>query len=598
MSGMERLRTGSLAGFVVALVAGGSAAAHALYIDDAQNVTFRARFYSQAAIRTNDSQVGTEPTTKTGQLVQHRNFFNPELDAKLTSYTTGLRGTMFEWLAPDELSFRLAAWGFYDGIYDYAAAQFDAARRRPAEDEEGQIQRALILEGDSVASPVPQDVPSLPLIIRGSSLSAILPGAKVMNPRDVYATQRRINELYLNYSKGPLFLRVGKQSISWGEADTVALLDANNPFDVTLGAPGIFEDLDEARIPLWTVRGSVAVPDFGPCSSNTIEAYWVPGDLDTNTGIMPMQALSPYSPRGLDPQANLPTVARNGYQVVVLDHHPKETFENSRWGARVQTVVNRQFTMSAWYYTHFPNAPVPRKVGASEEGVGLGDRQVVISELVHKLTGVAGVSNSFFLAPLDGIARMEAEYFFREPAFIPTANLGPLDLSGDNIYASGHVPYADFLRWELGFDRFFFVRPLNPSTSFTWVSSLVGSWNLSETSQKDFRANGQSKPEFLSRQLGRFGAIPTTDDFVQLKRVEGFVQTTLQTSYLHGRLTPRLTNIVNGRGTYLVQPSADYRIRDWLLLNVAYVHIGGDYQSFGFFRDRDQVATRLTYQIN
>lgn len=595
MVGTQGPRGGLLRGLVVAAVAAWAATAHALYLDENQDITLRARIYSQATIRAEDSSVGTTPVTKTGQLVQHRNFFNPELDAKLTPYSNWLKGTVLEWLAPDDLNFRLAAWGFYDGIYDYGTGQFDAVRRAPSADADGNPTRAWILAGDSIAGSVRNPADATAPFIGGATLDEVFPGHDIQNPHDIYATQRRINELYLSYTKGPLFIRIGKQGISWGESDTVALLDQNNPYDVTLGAPGIFEDLEEARIPLWTLRTSLALPSAGAFSNNSIEVYWVPGDIDVNTGIVPIQTVSPYSPRGLDPQYNLPELTRGSYQIVVFDHQPKSGFENSRWGVRTQSVLNRFFTLSAWYYTHFPNAPVPRKVGITQPDVW--DRPLVVSEIVHKLTGVAGVSNTFFFEPFDGIVRMEAEYFNREPAFIPEANLGSLDLTNIRTLAKvGHVPRADFLRWELGFDRFFFWHMMNPSSSFTFVSSLVGSWNLDETSRQDFRAGGQMKPSYLAKQASVLG--PTTDDFVQLKKVEGFVQTTLQTDYLHGRLTPRLTNIVHSRGTYLVRPNIDYRIRDWLLLNVAYVTIGGDYQSFGFFRDRDQLSVRMTYQLN
>src|SRR5581483_4128527 len=98
----------------------------------------------------------------------------------------------------------------------------------------------------------------------------------------------RINEAYVNYSKGPLFLRIGRQAISWGESDTIALLDANNPFNQTLGIPGVFQDVDEAWIPL---------------SSAFAEAYLVPGSIDTTVSQVPLPLASPYSPPQPDPQA-------------------------------------------------------------------------------------------------------------------------------------------------------------------------------------------------------------------------------------------------------------------------------------------------------
>src|SRR5581483_7994559 len=98
----------------------------------------------------------------------------------------------------------------------------------------------------------------------------------------------RVNEAYFNFSKGPLFVRVGRQAISWGESDTVALLDANNPFNQTLGIPGIFQDVDEARIPLWTIRSTYNLfNDLGPLSSGYLESYLVPGSIDTTVSPFP-----------------------------------------------------------------------------------------------------------------------------------------------------------------------------------------------------------------------------------------------------------------------------------------------------------------------
>lgn len=556
--------------------------AQAVYLDPDQNVSLRARIYSQAGVRLEDSQVDTVPETEAGQLVQHRNFYNPELDAKLTPYTTWMAGTPLRWLAPDDLRFRVAAWGFYDGIYDYGSSQFGEQQRlvnSTIGDFQERPRRAWFIEG-------PELNPA------ASTLSEIFPDAEGLRPRDIYANDQRVNELYLSYVKGPLFVRLGRQSISWGESDTIALLDQNNPFDTTLAAPGIFQDLEEARIPLWTLRASYNLFDvFGPFSSGAVEAYWVPGDIDTNTGTLPLLTASPYSPRGDDPQNN-PALQFLPVQFVLFDHIPPERFENSRWGVRLQTVVNRFFTVQAWYYTHFPNAPVPRKAPLVPVADS-GGTQLFITETVHELTAVVGLANTFFFEPLDGIVRMEAEYFDNEPAFVPEINLGIGNPAVPNQLALleyvGDVPKADFLRWEVGFDRFFFLRFLNPANSFTLVSAVVGSWNLSETSVHDFRFAGQRKP-------GTEGLSP--DDFVQLKPVEVFVQSAIQTDYMHGRLTPRMTTVLHSRGTYLLHPTIDYRWADWLIFNVGVIHIGGAYQSFGFFRDRDQASFRVTFQLN
>ena len=301
---------------VATVVFGITKTATAIYLDEEQKISLRARVYTQAAIRAEGSYDDTTPTVKAGQLVQHRNFFNPELEAKLGSYTTWMREQrgLLRVIAPDSLDFRLAAWGFYDGIYDYGTQQFDQQRHKT---------RAIFTQATSLED-----------VLRGKD--------ERENPRDVYAHQRRVNELYLSYTKGPLFVRFGRQAISWGESDTIALLDQNNPFDLTLGVPGVFEDLDEARIPLWTVRTSYALFDtLGPLASGFIEAYWVPGDIDNTTAIVPLSTLSPYSPPGPDPAANPGLQFLVGKppaegRFVLVDHVPSHSMGNSRWGVRTR----------------------------------------------------------------------------------------------------------------------------------------------------------------------------------------------------------------------------------------------------------------------
>jgi len=477
--------------------------ASAFYLDEERNVSLRMRISSQLSIRIEDSSTDTVPTTKAGQMVQHRNFANPELDIDLTSW---LAEAFPEPLRPDDLRFRAAGWAFYDGIYDYGPNRFNYRQKLINSTYADLTDRghAFYIEGSRYN---PQ----------GTSMKGMFPHHKQLDPQVIYAKQGRINELYLSYSKGPVFLRIGRQAISWGESDTIGLLDANNPFDITLGAPGVFQDLEEARIPLWTLRGSLKLFEvMGPMSSGFLEAYWVPGQLDTNTGWFPLLTASPYSPRGQDPQTLVPPIVP--IQFVMLDKIPRKRHTNSRWGVKFETIIDRSVTLQAWYYTQFPNAPVPLSLGTVR---AWDQAQIFTTATIHELTPVIGLATSFFAEPLDGIIRAEAEYFYNEPGFIPQQNLGIKDgmfdlqvLSACSPDALGNkrcsVPKADMLRWEIGFDRFFFFRPLNPTNSFTLITAVVGQYNLDETDRQDFRYNGQRKP-------GRAGTDP--DHFVQLKKV-------------------------------------------------------------------------------
>lgn len=606
--------------------------ASALYLDEEQNITLRARIYSQAAIRTEDSQVFTVPDTFEGQLVQQRNFFNPEVDAKLTSYLEWMKGTWADAIVPDDLRFRLAAWAFYDGIYDYGSSQFDRSQARinstfnnAVPPQSPRRTNGYYVRGQNI---------KLQAMNNATHFTQVFPGADPYDPRDVYAHQARVNELYLSYSKGPFFLRFGKQSISWGESDTIALLDQSNPFDLTLGAPGFFQDIDEARIPLYTLRTSYNLFDvLGPLSSGFIEGYWVPGSIDATTAIVPIFAASPYSPRGVDPQsqAGLPGgVFPPTFQFLFFDHLLKDDISSSRWGIRFQTVVNRFLTMQTWVYRTYPNGPTPRKVGfeaSPNTPVRINNTPFFIIALEHKPTMVYGLAGTFFSEWLDGIFRLNAQFFEHEAGFIPQKNLNICPQKAGSseqcpeytqrpgrpnpITSPGHIPYANVLRYELGFDRFFFFRPLNPTNSFVLSSSIVGSYNSSADNDdptKHFRFQGQLKPGPVCSTFGSpSGPCPNgaqrqrgsfQNDYINAYPLDAQGQITLQTDYMHGRLTPRMTYIQFVRGTAALHPSIIYRWNDWLLFQADYQYISGAYQSLGFFRDRDQASVRVTYQLN
>src|SRR5262249_20797405 len=88
-------------------------------------------------------------------------------------------------------------------------------------------------------------------------------------------------------------------------------------------------------------------------------------------------------------------------------------------------------------------------------------------------------------------------------------------------------------------------------------------------------------------------------DFVDLYPYESFVQTHLQTDYMHGRLTPSITAIMGLNGTFAVPVELSYRFSDSLLFDLKYTYLGGAFMfPAGFFRDRAQLAARGTVQLN
>lgn len=100
------------------VLVGGRAAAVQFGPDEA--FTLRGRFYTQLSIATEPTKkesngtalnpAGAVPSRNGGDLIQHRNFMNPEFEVDFRR----LMHPLEKWL--DELQGRVALWGFYDGI--------------------------------------------------------------------------------------------------------------------------------------------------------------------------------------------------------------------------------------------------------------------------------------------------------------------------------------------------------------------------------------------------------------------------------------------------------------------------------------------------
>lgn len=635
---------------------------HGYFLDGDRRFDVRLRAYSQLGVMMEDSapewsysysygtntdhprgsklvgrdQLGSIYATKgtksyhVGDLAQHRNFYNPEFDAKLTDFTGGLA---------DDFKFHFAWWGFYDGLYDYLDPIWrDNARNLKIRESQSDNPhfRSLLFQDEN------------------------------KNPRHIYGSRNRINELYVDYSKGPVFFRVGRQAISWGESDDIALLDVQNPYDLTLGAPGFFQDVEEARIPLWTIRNTTKLIDnMGPFSNLFVDAYLVPGPIDTTVPIDPIiGGVSPFNPDQSDPQKELnrtPLIAGTNLlrgdflHVVTASRQPEQNWGNSRWGVRLSSLVARDYTVQGWAYRTFNQAPTPwlqgppggfdlwlsgdPSHGIPKNGQLIDDRgfrtsacldpsgnpiprgQIgahgrtpagrrcsyaasVLTILERRLETVFGLAATWFSPWANGIIRTEAEYFQGELATIPSQNLGAAAQVPGAGATANFIPKANYLRWVIGYDRFFFFRPVNPSNSIVASAAFHGQWNTTATFHgRDYRSP-QTKPgkppAFQSTVGGNLVAFTPDKNYQNEYAVDNlFLNVAFQTDYMHGRLTPRLVFIADVSGIFGLSLGTTYRINDNVLASLTYLSIEGPRKyALGTFRSHDMVQFRMTYQLN
>ena len=645
--------------------------AHAFFLDDQRRFDVRMRAYSQWSVMTQSSEhkgcitdgkrtpATCPPEYQGGDLNQIRNFYNPEFDAKLTDFTSWMsESSATSWFSPEDLRFRFAWWGFYDyGVYDaegWAGNPWNERRR----DLKARFSQSDNPGGESFTF---ED--------------------ENKNAERIYGKRNRINEMYVDYTKGPAFFRIGRQAISWGESDTIAQMDIQNPFDLTLGAPGFFEDTDEARIPLWTLRGTFKLIDsWGPLSSTFVDSYIVPGVIDTTVPINPIAAgVSPFNPDQSDPifavygnkpepQGNCTIGSPNciplpGFTTgvpihpVIVDRLPRNDWHNSRWGVRLTGVVARDYTVQTFFFRTFNQAPSPTLQGPGpisrvwvgglkptltddrgfrvsntkcinnriygiQGGRGCGPKLAAVTVLERDLESSFGTAASWFSEPLNAVIRTQLSFFWGEDAFLPKEQLNPrsqLPKCSDKLAGAGfpiapgvtcveNKPHsetatANYMRFVLGYDRFFFFRPLNPTNSFTLVAAFQGQVNMSAIGGPDYR-NPNAKPGHpQTRQAdpaNQLSVFVDPHDFEDQYLFEGFAQFALQTDYLHGRLNTRLVAITGIDGVFGFAPQLTYRFTDNLLGQVNYLNIYAPSRKAGLgtFRAHDMVQMRLTAQLN
>ncbi|HYY06085.1 MAG TPA: hypothetical protein VE997_05875, partial [Candidatus Limnocylindria bacterium] len=247
----------------------------------------------------------------------------------------------------------------------------------------------------------------------------------------------------------------------------------------------------------------------------------------------------------------------------------------------------------------------------------------VVTILERRLESVAGASASWFSPTVRGVIRLETEAFIDELGFIPDKNLNPRGQVPGGTNPDGSpivntIPKTDFLRWVIGYDTFFFFRPLNPTNSFILVTAWHGQWNLLERRGMDFRYLGEQKPGQPATVIGRIPGVKGCEKpgpngkfsiFCQKANTKGFedlytfdnqfLQIALQTDYLHGKLEPRLVALLDVSGIFGFNPSVVYRLTDNLLLSASYVAIEGSRRAgLATFRGHDILQLKVQAQLN
>ena len=541
--------------------------AQAIFLDHARTVEVNAKVLGQMSLRMENSDSGgvscfpfgaycqgfTFPTVKTGQMIQERNLVDGEVYHDVKRWAGS--GMPFF----DKLGYRFRIKYFYDALYDFGPHQWSSPRTTAQH-----------------GNPIP------------SVQASLYRGIKTAQH---YNTQHDpIWNAYIEGAKGPVFLRVGRQDLAWGETDGFRLLDMIEPLDGRFGFP-LVEDLDDRRIPLWMVRGTINLGTWGPFSNTTIDSFLVPGTIDNQ--------IAPITPSG-NPfaLANPP-----GNSIIVK---PYKNMGNSRGGGRLIATIANKVTASIAHYVTYNDLPSARiQVNSYDINpniipnafVVLPDAAFLVELYQQQITGASAT----FAVPFDPytIIRSEFAQFWDERQFQTGSNLAPTGppqqtALGPLPTGAGTLPTRNVARWMIGADRNVWIRWLNPSNTFLLSGQYFHSYI------QGFQDNMQ----IAAVRATRFGSPPgvpvysTSFDFANQKESDVTFTYSVSSQYYHGTITPGVFGMYNIRGVNAVVPSVGYQIGSNIQLVLKYAFITGTYNGLGFFRDRDQLLFRVQYNLS
>jgi hypothetical protein len=544
--------------------------------------------------------VGTFPPSAAGHVRQNRYFLEAELNHDVESLVRDGVGP-FALLADlpvriQGLRYTVTFRGEGDTLYDWGPREYSTASAF-------------------------EDVARVPVL--GTNQAAVPVAALRQRLRDLAAHRARLFQAFVEGSVGRLFVRFGRQNLSWGETDGFRLLDNINPLDNSFG--GVLISLDERRVPLDMLRAQYTFGGVGPFSEAFLEGYVA---IDDVVGFdPPLPAGTAWAPPGT-------TFATVYTTLRVFPDPPARTVSDARGGARLVFNAGGATWALAHYYTYldlpatqvFTNGlnplvafddglPCPRNPLDPSQGERPGPP--VCGYLTHSVLHAAraqitGGSMTFAVPSLYAVVRSEFAYIRGEAGYTQGQIDPVLFTSGATTgtpSSTGGITHRNSYNFAVGLDVQQFVRFLNPTQTFFFSAQLFYKHIAGVGDPAVYTSSGGLNPRRevlpVASNLVPFGIsspfIPATEPIYITEPADDLLNTLLvSTSYLGGQINPLFVVFYDWGGSILYQPSVTLS-RDPFRFTIGYSLItaatlkGGS--GLSLIRDKDNVEFRLEYVL-
>jgi hypothetical protein len=231
--------------------------------------------------------------------------------------------------------------------------------------------------------------------------------------------ENEVRELYVDIRQGPLFLRLGKQQVVWGESDGLRLADIINPLDFRWHF--FLEDWQDIRQGIPMVRAIYSV-----APRTDLEFVWAP------------VTFKPAKFAGAGTFWEFPPAGVGGIPEKKYDTN----INNGSVGGKIKTTIGSGFDVSVYDYYHrfeMPTLSAPNPVNPATW------------EFVHPFVNSIGGTFNVFATPVKTVFRGEAVYNKNEPQ---------MDFTKPNF-----ISKKDTIAFMLGADRPTYL-PINSQSSF------------------------------------------------------------------------------------------------------------------------------------
>jgi hypothetical protein len=196
---------------------------------------------------------------------------------------------------------------------------------------------------------------------------------------DDQRTENEMRELYVDIQQGPLFLRLGKQQVVWGESDGLRLADIINPLDFRWHY--FLEGWEDIRQGLPMARAIYAVDP-----KTDLEFVWAPVT---------------FKPAKLAGKGTYWEIPGTGIGGLPAKAYPSD-IRNGSVGGKIKRTFGSGFDVSLYDYYHRNDMPTPE---LTSSGV----------EFVYPFVNSIGGTFNTYINAAKAVFRGEAVYNVNEP---------------------------------------------------------------------------------------------------------------------------------------------------------------------------------------